>query len=88
MVSLAATAARCAVYLELTRSVREHPEASEVFVTGTFDDWGQTEKLEKKGDFFEKDVQLPNKDKILYKVRRTSISDQACTLLSPSRSFA
>ena len=47
---------------------REHPEASEVFVTGTFDDWGKTEKLDRKGDFFEKDVQLPNKDKILYKV--------------------
>ncbi|QDS70593.1 hypothetical protein FKW77_000107 [Venturia effusa] len=45
----------------------EHPEANEVFVTGTFDDWGKTEKLDRKGDFFEKDVQLPNKDKILYK---------------------
>ncbi|TID27017.1 Phosphatidylserine decarboxylase proenzyme 1 [Venturia nashicola] len=45
----------------------EHPEANEVFVTGTFDDWGKTEKLHRKGDFFEKDVQLPNKDKILYK---------------------
>jgi hypothetical protein len=58
----------CAVRVELTRTFREHPEANEVFVTGTFDDWGKTEKLDRKGDFFEKEVQLPNKDKILYKV--------------------
>jgi len=45
----------------------EHPEANEVYVTGTFDDWGKTVKLDRKGDFFEKDVQLPNKDKIRYK---------------------
>jgi hypothetical protein len=49
---------------------REHPEADEVFVTGTFDDWGKTEKLNKlPSGFFEKKVQLPSKEKILYKVR-------------------
>lgn len=58
---------------KLTRISREHPEANEVFVTGTFDDWGKTEKLDRKGDFFGKDVQLPNKDKILYKVCRNCI---------------
>ncbi|MCJ1310047.1 hypothetical protein MMC25_003708 [Agyrium rufum] len=46
----------------------EHP-AKEVFVTGTFDDWGKTVQLEKKGDLFEKTVDLPNaSEKIYYKV--------------------
>ncbi|OBT69118.1 hypothetical protein VE03_01876 [Pseudogymnoascus sp. 23342-1-I1] len=45
----------------------EHP-ASEVIVTGTFDNWAQTEKLHKKGDIFEKEVTLPSAaDKIYYK---------------------
>ncbi|KAF7506478.1 hypothetical protein GJ744_011728 [Endocarpon pusillum] len=45
-----------------------HPEANEVYVTGTFDDWGQTEKLNKVGATFEKEVQLPDASvKILYK---------------------
>lgn len=44
--------------------------ADEVFVTGTFDNWGKTVQLEKKGDIFEKEVELPNTDeKIYYKVR-------------------
>lgn len=48
---------------------RPHPEANEVYVTGTFDDWGQTEKLNKVGATFEKEVQLPDASvKILYKV--------------------
>ncbi|EMF14141.1 carbohydrate-binding module family 48 protein [Sphaerulina musiva SO2202] len=45
-----------------------HP-ATEVYVTGTFDAWGKTEKLEKKGDIHEKVVTfdtLPT-EKILYK---------------------
>ncbi|KAL3475005.1 hypothetical protein BJX99DRAFT_247791 [Aspergillus californicus] len=33
--------------------------ANEVFVTGTFDDWGKTIKLDQKGDVFEKEVHLP-----------------------------
>ncbi|TPX12232.1 uncharacterized protein E0L32_007118 [Thyridium curvatum] len=42
--------------------------AEEVYVTGTFDNWAKTEKLEKKGDHFEKTVTLPDfTDKILYK---------------------
>ncbi|ELR09671.1 hypothetical protein VC83_06219 [Pseudogymnoascus destructans] len=45
----------------------EHP-ASEVIVTGTFDNWAQTEKLHKKGDIFEKEVTLPSAaEKIYYK---------------------
>lgn len=45
----------------------EHP-ANEVFVTGTFDDWNKTQKLDKKGDIFEKEVTLPiSTDKIYYK---------------------
>ena len=48
---------------------RPHPEANEVYVTGTFDDWGQTEKLNKVGATFEKEVRLPDASvKILYKV--------------------
>lgn len=47
---------------------RTHP-ASEVYVTGTFDDWGKTVKLDKKGDAFEKLVTLPKTDeKVFYKV--------------------
>jgi hypothetical protein len=38
-------------------------------VTGTFDDWGKTVLLEKKGDLHEKEVTLSKVDeKILYKV--------------------
>jgi len=43
----------------------EHP-AEEVFVTGTFDDWSKSEKLIKKGDIFEKDVQLAKADEKIY----------------------
>ncbi|EED23914.1 conserved hypothetical protein [Talaromyces stipitatus ATCC 10500] len=43
-------------------------EATEVYVTGTFDDWGKTVRLEKNGDVFEKEVHLPTIDgKIQYK---------------------
>ncbi|KAI1490101.1 hypothetical protein F5X96DRAFT_637971 [Biscogniauxia mediterranea] len=46
-----------------------HP-ATDVFVTGTFDDWSKSEKLKKVGDHFEKKVQLPTaSEKIYYKVR-------------------
>lgn len=49
-------------------SNRPHPNAKEVYVTGTFDDWGKTEKLNKVGETFEKDVELKSADeKILYK---------------------
>jgi Glycogen recognition site of AMP-activated protein kinase len=45
-------------------------EAKEVFVSGTFDDWGKTIQLQRKGDIFEKEVQLPStSEKIQYKVR-------------------
>ncbi|KAG9242541.1 carbohydrate-binding module family 48 protein [Calycina marina] len=45
----------------------DHP-AEEVFVTGTFDGWQKSEKLEKTGSVFSKDVQLKNaEDKIYYK---------------------
>lgn len=48
---------------------RDHP-ASEVYVTGTFDNWAKTERLEQTGTRFQKTVSLPNsEDKILYKVR-------------------
>ncbi|CZR60443.1 related to cell wall mannoprotein [Phialocephala subalpina] len=45
----------------------DHP-ASEVYVTGTFDNWEKTEKLIKTGDTFAKDVTLPSAaEKIYYK---------------------
>ncbi|KAJ2974350.1 hypothetical protein NQ176_g6105 [Zarea fungicola] len=46
----------------------EHP-ADEVYVTGTFDNWTKSVQLEKKGDIFEKtvDLEIPS-DKIYYKV--------------------
>ena len=51
-----------------TPAPRDHP-AEEVFVTGTFDDWSKSVKLEKKAGYFEKLVQLPVADqKIDYKV--------------------
>ncbi|KAJ5892041.1 uncharacterized protein N7473_008269 [Penicillium subrubescens] len=41
--------------------------ANEVFVTGTFDDWGKTVKLDRVGDIFSKEVALPADKKIQYK---------------------
>lgn len=40
----------------------------EVYVTGTFDNWSKSEKLEKVGDGFQKTVKLPDSEKIYYKV--------------------
>jgi len=40
-------------------SSRPYP-AEEVYVTGDFDEWNKTQKLEKVGDGFEKAVQLPD----------------------------
>jgi len=50
-------------------SYRDHP-ADEVYVTGTFDDWAKSVKLEKKdGNLHEKLVELPQAtEKIYYKV--------------------
>lgn len=46
--------------------------AEEVYVTGTFDNWSKSEKLEKVGDHFEKTVTLPEtSESIFYKVRYT-----------------
>ena len=45
----------------------EH-SANEVFVTGTFDDWRKTVKLEKEDSIFKKTVELP-KTHTQYKVR-------------------
>ncbi|KAF2719186.1 carbohydrate-binding module family 48 protein [Polychaeton citri CBS 116435] len=45
----------------------EHP-SQQVYVTGTFDNWSKTVELDKKGDIFEKTVDLPKADeKIFYK---------------------
>ncbi|KAF2426313.1 carbohydrate-binding module family 48 protein, partial [Tothia fuscella] len=47
--------------------VWEHAGASEVYATGTFDDWSKTVKLEKVGEAFEKTVDLPTGEKIFYR---------------------
>ena len=53
----------------MIRYFREHP-ATEVYVTGTFDDWARSVKLEKKANYFEKLVELSAaNEKITYKVR-------------------
>ncbi|KAJ5826957.1 Immunoglobulin E-set [Penicillium robsamsonii] len=41
--------------------------ASEVFVTGTFDDWGKTVKLDRVGDIFTKEVTISPVQKVHYK---------------------
>ncbi|KAJ5158428.1 Immunoglobulin E-set [Penicillium coprophilum] len=41
--------------------------ASEVFVTGTFDDWGKTVKLDRVGDIFTKEVTISPVQKVQYK---------------------
>jgi hypothetical protein len=52
----------------------EH-DASEVYVTGTFDGWTKSEKLIQTGNVFEKNVTLPSAaEKIYYKVRKDKLS--------------
>jgi len=52
---------------------REHPYATDVYVTGTFDNWSKSEKLDRKGEGFEKTVTLPDaSEKIYYKVYNPS----------------
>lgn len=47
--------------------MRRPHAAQEVYVTGTFDNWQKTVKLEKHAKDFHKTVDLPA-EKILYKV--------------------
>lgn len=42
-------------------------DANEVFVTGTFDDWGKTVRLDRVSDGFAKEVSLPI-ERVQYKV--------------------
>jgi hypothetical protein len=65
------TLTRCELIERVTDASFPRPhKADDVHVTGTFDDWGKTEKLEKVGDVFEKEVTLPSADeKYYYKVR-------------------
>lgn len=59
----------CLLCTNLVAFIRDHP-ASEVYVTGTFDGWSKSEKLERVGNGFSKEVDLTNVDeKIYYKVR-------------------
>ncbi|KAI5820806.1 hypothetical protein BZA77DRAFT_348773 [Pyronema omphalodes] len=41
--------------------------ATEVYVTGTFDNWSRSTKLEKEGDVFTKRVELPTDKNVTYK---------------------
>lgn len=40
--------------------------ARDVHVTGTFDDWGKSEQLNKVGDHWEKEVDLPSADEEIH----------------------
>lgn len=51
---------------------REH-SANEVYVTGTFDDWRKTVKLENEDGIFKKTVELP-KTHTQYKVRTPPVA--------------
>ncbi|KAJ6083353.1 hypothetical protein N7467_007488 [Penicillium canescens] len=52
--------------------------ASEVFVTGTFDDWGKTVKLDRVGDIFVKEVSLaPEKTHYKFVVDGTWTTDSS-----------
>lgn len=60
---------------------RAHP-AEEVYVTGTFDNWSKSEKMEKVDDIFEKSVELPDSsEKIYYKVGASYLSVFHCQRL-------
>ena len=50
----------------------DHP-ASEVYVTGSFDDWSKSVQLKKKGSSWEKNVELPKAEKVYYKVRSIGV---------------
>ncbi|KAF4979821.1 hypothetical protein FZEAL_4037 [Fusarium zealandicum] len=69
----------------------EHP-ADEVYVTGTFDNWTKSVKLDKNGSVFSKTVDLKDtSDKIYYKVRQRLEPPASCyatrLLLLPRFSF-
>lgn len=60
--------ASCPVPQADSHTHRPHPDANDVHVTGTFDDWSKSEQLLKVGETWEKDVQLADAEKkILYK---------------------
>lgn len=44
----------------------EHPECDHVYVTGTFDDWSKSVKLDRVGEHFEKVVSLSKIDENIY----------------------
>lgn len=73
-------------------AAREHP-SDEVYVTGTFDNWSKSVKLDRDGTAHEKTVNLPeSSEKILYKVsssvRYVCWPDSAhASALSPSNSI-
>ena len=60
-------------------------DANEVFVTGTFDDWGKTVKLDRVGDSFAKEVDLPTGEKIQYKACNASFLSSLLSSLLPLR---
>ncbi|KXH47443.1 hypothetical protein CSAL01_07358, partial [Colletotrichum salicis] len=70
---------------------RAHP-AEEVYVTGTFDNWTKSEKLEKVGSSFEKTVTLADaSEKIYYKgtdrKQRRRLAQPATASVHPSKSL-
>lgn len=55
--------------------------ANEVFVTGNFDDWGKTVRLDRVGDIFSKRVSLPTDKRIHYKACIYSFSLSSLSFL-------
>lgn len=61
--------------------LRNHP-AQEVYVTGDFDNWSKSIKLDKNGDSFHKTVTIPGEEsRIHYKVSTTAAFGIKCTRL-------
>lgn len=68
--------------LTTSPTCREHP-AEEVYVTGTFDNWTKSVKLDKEGSVFQKTVQLENpSEKIYYKVSQQLPG--VCSIVPPA----
>lgn len=68
--------------------IRDHA-ATEVYVTGTFDDWAKSVKLDKKdGSRFEKLVELPQVEENVYYKVGVGVCYSSCIGLEVAREAA
>ena len=57
-------------------------------MTGTFDDWAKSVKLDRNGETFEKRVDLPESvDKVYYKVGAKSRNAPGCHVINVELAF-